>query len=335
MNEIEGKRRRIDVEEDTGPGRFMEPVEANIVEERISKFIAQTNNEALKTYICGSCARERSCSDVEAVSLLDIPNRYLLKPTVIHPKHDLTHGLLLHKPRTTMGTSMPTPTQEDEVVVQMCRECIRDLKKGQTPLLSLANNMWIGDIPHELRVLSLPESVLVARYFPAAHIVKLFPKVKGAKHWDKELMNSAVKGNVSTYWLDPNSIADMIDGRTLPPSPDILAATIGVTIIGPSNLPEKTLPGFLRVRRQRVREALVWLKQNNPIYRDIIISDEMIALLPEDDIPRQILETTKYSSDTSAFERERSGYVVSDDDDLNGHDDREFVGGVPVETGGT
>lgn len=114
-------------------------------------------------------------------------------------------------------------------------------------MYSLANNMWIGDIPHKLDILTLPESILLAQYFPAAHIVKLFPKVKGAKFWESGILNNGVKGNVSTYWLNPNSIASMLDGKTLPLSPDILAATIGVTIIGPKNLSEKTLPGFLHM----------------------------------------------------------------------------------------
>jgi hypothetical protein len=176
--------------------------------------------------------------------------------------------------------------------------------------------MWIGEVPHELSVLSLPERVLVARYFPAAYIVKLFPKRLGAKYWDPGKLNSGVKGNVSTYWLDPDSVADMITGQTMPPAANILSATIGVTIVGPQNLPERTLPGFLRVRRGRVLAALKWLKTNNPVYADIIISDVRLNKLPEDDIPKQILMTARYSADTSVLESERSGYMdLGDEDD--------------------
>lgn len=330
IQSISAKRQRLDTEEGIDFAKFMAPVEDHILKERIGKFIARTDNEALRMAICGVCARERPSSEVAAVSLPDIPNSDLLKPPEPHRHHDLTHGLLLHKPRSAMGTPLPIASARAEVKVSCCKDCLRDLKKGQIPPFSLANNMWIGDVPHELRVLSLAESVLVARYFPAAHIVKLFPKVKGSKYWNNDSLNSAVKGNVSTYWLDPNSIADMLNGQTMPPSPNILAATIGVTIIGPQNLPEKTLPGFLRVRRDRVRKALLWLKDNNPIYRDIIISEDVLDMLPEDAIPRQILETTRYSSDTDALEQERSGYVVSDDDDSNGHDDMHYIRGIPM-----
>ena len=332
----EQNRKRSRVEHEGGGlgSFFMESVEESVIQERISKFIFKTNNDALRTTICGVCARERFTQDTQSIPLPDIPNSHLLKPFAPHPAHDLTHDLLLHKPRTKMGTPLPISCRAEEVQVVICKECMRDLRKSHTPGSALANNMWIGDIPYELRILTLPESVLVAWYFPATHIVKLFPKVKGAKYWDSDLMNSAVKGNVSTYWLDPNSIANMLDGKTFPHSPDILAATIGVTIIGPQNFPERTLPGFLRVRRVRVKEALIWLKANNPIYADIKISEDTLAQLPEDGISQQILETTRFSSDTSALERERSGYVVDDDEGLNGHDDREFCSGVPIELEG-
>ncbi|KAH9000485.1 hypothetical protein EDB92DRAFT_1831586 [Lactarius akahatsu] len=45
-----------------------------------------------------------------------------------------------------------------------------------TPALSLANGLWIGDVPPLLNILTLPEQILIARYFPAAYIVKLYPK---------------------------------------------------------------------------------------------------------------------------------------------------------------
>ena len=60
----------------------------------------------------------------------------------------------------------------------------------------------------------------------------------------------------------------------MPPSPTILAATIGVTFVGPKNVPEKTMPGFLWVNRMRVRMALEWLKENNPLYANVTISED-------------------------------------------------------------
>ena len=40
-----------------------------------------------------------------------------------------------------------------------------------------------------------------------------------------------------------------------------------------------------RVRRKRVLDAIVWLKANNPYYKDIVIDYKSLQQLPEDDIP--------------------------------------------------
>ena len=71
----------------------------------------------------------------------------------------------------------------DNETATICISCERQLKKSKIPNLAPANNMWIGDIPMELTVLTLPEKILVAKCFPAAYVVKLYPKQKGAKTW--------------------------------------------------------------------------------------------------------------------------------------------------------
>lgn len=178
--------------------------------------------------------------------------------------------------------------------------------------------MWIGDVPLVLRVLTLPERILVARFFPAAYIVKLYPKKKGARAWPTSGLHSGLRGNVSTYRLNTDDIVRMTDSQVMPPSSSILAATIGVTFVGPRNLPQKTMPGFLRVNRQRVHDALSWLKKNNPIYRDVIISTARLNELPINDVPQEIVALAKHSDDVAQLAEEQDGYVPDDMDDLFG-----------------
>ena len=79
------------------------------------------------------------------------------------------------------------------------------------------------------------------------------------------------------------------------------------------------MPGMFRVRRWKVREALMWLKANNPLYTDIEISEERLLELPEDGVPEELTMTAKYSSDMAAVEREHGGYVPTDAaDDIEG-----------------
>jgi hypothetical protein len=180
--------------------------------------------------------------------------------------------------------------------------------------MALANGMWIGNVPHELSVLTLPERVLIARYFPAAYIVKLYPLKKGSKTWPANTMNKGIRGNVSTYRLNTEDISGLIHPFVMPPPACILSATIGVTFVGPKDVPEKTMPHFLTVRRKRVAAALQWLKQHNPLYEKVVVSEERLQELPEDGVPDEILNVTKYSADVTLLEMESAGYVPVDDD---------------------
>jgi hypothetical protein len=163
--------------------------------------------------------------------------------------------------------------------------------------------MWIGRVPECLQILTLAERLLIAKFFPTAYIVKLYPKLTGAAHWDHSQLYSGLKGSVSTYALDPNLVNSMIDGKILPAPPIILSATIAVTFITPSGKPEFLLPKMLHVRRNIVREALLWLKAHNPLYNDIIISEERLQGLLENGIPNEIICTAKCSTDMESVVR--------------------------------
>ncbi|KAJ6468570.1 hypothetical protein C8R47DRAFT_920065, partial [Mycena vitilis] len=170
----------------------------------------------------------------------------------------------------------------------ICLQCKHKLEQNECPPFALANNIWLGRVPFEIVILTLPERLLISLYFPAAYMVKLYPKMKGARTWDEQTVNTGLKGNVSTYRLNTAQIAGVARGNTMPPSPRILAATIGVTFVGAGNAPLRVLPDFLRVRRQRVFAALLWLKQNNPLCAQIDIDEGQLQLLPVDAVPDEI-----------------------------------------------
>ncbi|KAG0696107.1 hypothetical protein DFH29DRAFT_813375 [Suillus ampliporus] len=210
----------------------------------------------------------------------------------------------------------PPISQSDEGAYgPMCSDCLEDLRVDKIPILSLVNGLWIGEVPDELSILNLPECLLLGLYFPAVYVIKLYPQQKGAKYWDTTSLNS----NVSTYQLNTPDIATMIEGNLLPHRPALLAATIGITIIGPKNLPVKSLPPFLTVNCSRVRNALLFLKKENHLYADIVISEDNLQLLPEDGLPTELLDVVKHSDQQHLVEQEQEGYVIGDDDaDENG-----------------
>jgi len=148
----------------------------------------------------------------------------------------------------------------------MCHDCFQDLNVGNIPSFSLVNGLWIGDVPHCLAILNLPECLLIGLYFPIVYIIKLYPQQKRAKYWDTAMLNSGICGNVLTYQLNTSDIAAMIKGQLLPHCPALLAATIGIMIIGPNKLPLKSLLPFLSMNRQWVKDALLFLKEENHLY---------------------------------------------------------------------
>ena len=277
---------------------FMEPPSRQVVETAIGEFIDRTSNAAVATGICAVCARETNRGELSPHQLDNIPSPHRLQPTTIHPHHDIFNGMLLHP----AGVSVSG-------MANVCVECSKSLRLDKIPTFALANGLWIGDIPHELAYLTLPERLLIAKYIPAAYIIKLYPKKKGARHWDKRQLYSGLKGNVSTYHLDQSQIASMIDGTMMPQQAKVLAATIGITFVGPKNLPDKYLPDMFKVRRGRVRRALEWLKENNPLFANITISESRLADLPENDVPYELQATTKLSTDVSSLYAEQDGYV--------------------------
>ena len=315
------KRRRIGEEREKEPdvqnetdaadAGFFETVTEEVRRERIVKFIDATGNDALATEICAVCAGRFFTQSMNDMLLSKLRVEKTLVPSQSHPAHVLMEEMLLHN----TGDSIRTDAN-GERYAHTCATCTSSLQKKKTPPLALANGMWIGNVPLVLKILTLPERILVARYFPAAYIVKLYPKKKGARMWGEGSgLHSGLQGNVSTYHLNTSDVASMItEKRTMPPPSSILAATVGVTFVGPRNLPEKTLPGFLRVNRMRVRNALEWLKQNNPLYADIEISTERLNELPSDGFPKEISTLTRHLTDEMLLADETDGCVPEEGD---------------------
>ncbi|KAG8214616.1 hypothetical protein J3R82DRAFT_9689 [Butyriboletus roseoflavus] len=167
-------------------------------------------------------------------------------------------------------------------------------------------------------MLTLPERVLIACYYLAAYIIKLYPKRQGNFSTDSSTLNSGLCGNVLSYQMNTQDIASMVQGHFLPPSPKILSATISVTFIGPGNIRDHCLPSILMVSRSHVRNALKFLCCENPLYHNIIISDNNLDLLPINAVPEEIIRVVQQSEDVEALEKEQADYVLEDEFDNNG-----------------
>lgn len=194
--------------------------------------------------------------------------------------------------------------------MRVCFACWSDLSSADAeerpPKFSLANGLWLGEVPVSIQSLTMPERYLIARGYPRASIVKLFPKNR--KHrWDPETLQSGLRGNVTTYNLNQKAIVEMLQGQRLPHPINTLASMISVTYVGVGDLPRNWLHSTFRVRRSNIRAALGHLKEHNRHCQDIAIDGPTINMFPEDEVPMEILATIRQETDAGMVEREMDG----------------------------
>ena len=199
--------------------KFLDLPTKDEVKECYRKYYVATSNAAVRMTVCGVCAREVGSQDcgVTAQRLKDLPNVHRLIPATPHSSHSFFDGKLL-EPAGVM-------LKGDEYWVHVCQQCLNSLTKAKPdlpPSLSLANNMWIGAIPTELSSLTFPEQLLIAHLYPRVYVFKLYPKQRFTS--DLSTLQRAMRGTVSTFALDLDGIAAMVEGNLMPrPSAEMLA----------------------------------------------------------------------------------------------------------------
>ena len=292
------------------PGFFQGPI-SHKRQQCYAQFYQATSNVALDMCVCSVCARECSVQQdrVLLMPLSLMPNSHRLVPTTPHIAHKVFQGRLLEPMGVTVGSEDP--------IVSVCGECMQELKKSHElpPKLALANRMWIGKVPWELQVLTFPEQLLIAWLYPRVYVFKLFPKRQMGAGCLSNLQQ-AMRGNVSTYPMNMDAIASMVEGQMMPRPLSILASLITITFVAAGKIPKVWLHTTFRVRRAVVMAALVWLKHHNAKYYGTIeISPERLAHLPEDDVPEEIDALVRQTEDVSVLDEETDGYVPTDNNE--------------------
>ncbi|KAJ7776489.1 hypothetical protein DFH07DRAFT_689505, partial [Mycena maculata] len=107
-----------------------------------------------------------------------------------------------------------------------------------------------------------------------------------------------IKGHVLIYPQQPSKVAE-----SLPPSIKDITAPVCVLFVGssaptPEWLRERAKP--LAVDANRVRNALLWLKKHNPLYRDITINEEILQEIEENPVLPFNIEHIRASAATEA-----------------------------------
>ncbi|KAJ7435552.1 hypothetical protein FB451DRAFT_1344754 [Mycena latifolia] len=151
---------------------------------------------------------------------------------------------------------------------KVCTDCEDRLLKGRLPLHSLANHFWIGRVPWQLRDLSFAEKMLICKVRHNRCVVRV----------------ASGRGKLSANAIMFSTPVVQIY-EALPLSRDQLSEVLACVFLGSARpMDEEFLRTPMLVRRDRVKEALHWLKLNHRDYDDLNISRENLKDLPENGI---------------------------------------------------
>jgi hypothetical protein len=251
-------------------------------EKIINEFREATSSATLSSFTCACCARETSISDREQklhteidLDLLNNPLCHWNDESFAPPPTSFDEGPLRNKILDKSGVR----EEGDKIILELCSSCSRGFRRHTLPKHALANRLYCGLVPNELKDLTMIEETMVARARSKSWIVKL--QEQGTE-LTSPMAQRGLKGHTIIYPQQPDRLAEV-----LPPSVEETLTYICVIFVGSSKLTPEWLRDKARpsaVRREKVRAALEWLKCNNPLYKDVEISVNNLAALPIDDV---------------------------------------------------
>ena len=278
----------------------------------LQDFYDATRGEHLKMIVCAVCGRERDqrLHHTRTVEVHNIPNPHRLVPRM-WIKQQLVESTRLRSGDRILLERKGLLETNGSVEAVICKECWAGLEKdyakaeeNELPVKhSLANDLWVGPVVDVLESLTLPEQLLIAQLYPRAFVYKLYPKRHSG---DPSTLQRGIKGTVSTYKADVEGAISMIKGDLMPRPPAVLAELVSVTFVSKGQLKKKWFKGLFTVRRSKVHSALIWLKANNPHYKNVSISEETLSTLPEDDVPDEIMATMRHTTNEDVLLQETS-----------------------------
>ncbi|KAH6869345.1 hypothetical protein BKA70DRAFT_1102179, partial [Coprinopsis sp. MPI-PUGE-AT-0042] len=155
----------------------------------------------------------------------------------------------------------------------VCKHCRDDLVRGNTPKFALAKGFWLGDVPDELKDLTLAEKAMVCRVRRNRTLVRVS---KG---------HFKMVANVIAL---PCPTAKVY--ARLPPRREEMSDVIAVVFTGVKPPTDEDLGRTpVLVRRRKVLQALEWLKLNHIDYGDLEIDHDALATYKSKDIPVGVL----------------------------------------------
>ncbi|KAF8228866.1 hypothetical protein L208DRAFT_1072063, partial [Tricholoma matsutake] len=158
-------------------------------------------------------------------------------------------------------------------ILHLCKDCCTQLQKNKMPCFALANNLFRGELPEQFQDLTWVEEMTCAVYRYTAHVSCLYQSSDPSQP-------RVFHGNTCAHDMNVVSTATV-----LPQTPDHVNKMLSVVFIGPGKYKKECLKNMFHIRKKKVWDFLVWLKDvaKNPLYTSIILDPHNADLYPDDD----------------------------------------------------
>lgn len=288
-------------------------------------FLSLMGSSALRSDVCASCSKSCSSTCLQSIRSLSIDLNLLCRPdafesgdpfsqpwlsdSVFPPVFPFNEGPLadiLVDPKGVKGSGAETE-------LLLCKSCPSSLCHGWIPDLALSNHMFLGDVPPELKDLTVVEESMIALCRAKCCILRL---KADSQELARPTAQHALKGNLIVYPQKPSDIT-----KKLPPSIEEIISPICILFVGaypPSNkwLRDKAKP--LAVHAHKVRCALLWLKSHNHLYKDIETDDAVLNELEDNPVlpfhVEHVANSCVTDISTSAYDLNLSNDAMSNPD---------------------
>ncbi|KAE8223090.1 hypothetical protein CF326_g8256, partial [Tilletia indica] len=224
--------------------------------------------------------------------------------------------------------------QDTTTMLDLCTQCHKCLtsETPKLPALALRNGNTRGWLPAHLQDITWFEERLCAKYLASACVIRLYDLTSPGAPAERPRV---MKGHACAFPL--NTIAT---ATKLPWAVGDGDAMVSCLVIGPREPRISDLRHVFKVRRQKVKDLLDYLRANFKDYPQFPDDEEALEALPEDGVPDSIMRCVGHNptkDPRAMFDAETTGIqahpaldAIDDDDAASGQTFLEHHGLIDV-----